>query len=109
MCWKSGVPGGLLGHSREKAQGVWVSRGGAGVPRSPGGSEFLEGRAPESNPGVCHTLTVLWSNQAQHFGEGTQLSVLGKEQDRAVGPLSLGHRVPISPPSPGCQGSSQLS
>uniref|UniRef100_A0A452RBM0 Ig-like domain-containing protein n=1 Tax=Ursus americanus TaxID=9643 RepID=A0A452RBM0_URSAM len=76
VCWKSAVPGGLLGHSREKAQRVWVSRGGAAVPRSPGGSELLEGRAPESNPGVCHTLAVLWSNQAQHFGEGTQLSVL---------------------------------
>uniref|UniRef100_A0A8D2CWW1 Ig-like domain-containing protein n=1 Tax=Sciurus vulgaris TaxID=55149 RepID=A0A8D2CWW1_SCIVU len=26
--------------------------------------------------GVCHLCVLLWSNQAQHFGEGTRLSVL---------------------------------
>lgn len=30
VCCKSEVPGGLLGHSREKARGVWTRRGGVG-------------------------------------------------------------------------------
>lgn len=35
--------------------------------------------------GVSHTPVVLWGNQAQHFGAGTRLSVLGKAQDQVEG------------------------
>lgn len=45
-------------------------------PWTLGGRKLLETKAPESTSGVCHTLAVLWNNQAQHFGDGTRLSVL---------------------------------
>lgn len=62
-------------------------------PWTLGGRKLLETKVPESTSGVCHTLVVLWNNQAQHFGDGTRLSVLGKEQDRGgTGPWSLGLR-----------------
>lgn len=43
---------------------------------------LLKGRPHTSVSGFSHTHVVLWSNQAQHFGDGTRLSVLGKAQDR---------------------------
>lgn len=53
-------------------------------------SQVWEGRKGLRSPsGVCHTRAVLWSNQAQHFGQGTQLSVLGK-----VGDLGNGAAIP---------------
>lgn len=59
-----------------------MSRVVARVPRSLGGSWLLEGKGSEQQFWVCHTLALLWSNQAQYFGDGTRLSVLGKEQDQ---------------------------
>lgn len=55
-----------------------------------GGNQLLEGKAPHSSSGVCHTHVVLWNNQVQHFGHGTRLSVLGKAQGWGGRALSLG-------------------
>lgn len=90
--------------SREKAQRVRVSREGASVPRSLGGSRLLEGKAPERQFWVCHTLAVLWSNQAQYFGDGTRLSVLGKEQDQGGRAIVPAARGPCLSPQPSLSG-----
>lgn len=44
-------------------------------------------RAPAAGVGgaVCHSPVVLCNNQAQNFGEGTRLSVLGKLQNQGGG------------------------
>ncbi|KAL0618349.1 T cell receptor beta chain MC.7.G5 [Plecturocebus cupreus] len=55
---------------------MWVSGACGEVPRSSVRKQLLEGRACTSSPGVCGTRDTLCSNQPQHFGDGTRLSVL---------------------------------
>lgn len=45
--------------------------------------------------GVCHPRVLLCYNQAQHFGEGTRLSVLGKLQDRGGRAIVLWSQSPL--------------
>uniref|UniRef100_A0A8I3VZS3 Ig-like domain-containing protein n=1 Tax=Callithrix jacchus TaxID=9483 RepID=A0A8I3VZS3_CALJA len=55
---------------------MWVSGACGEVPRSSVRKQLLEGRACSGSSGVCHTRDTLCNNQAQHFGDGTRLSVL---------------------------------
>lgn len=65
------------------------------------GGSFWTEWSPTSNYGVFHTHVVLWSNQPQHFGEGTRLSVLGKAQDQGSRVIVPWMRTLASPLSPG--------
>ena len=86
-----------------------MSREGARTPRSAGG-KVVSGRKGTMLPdlGVCHTRVVLWSNQAQNFGHGTRLAVLGKTQDPGGGVTVSGTGVSVSPPCPDRRGSNKL-
>lgn len=60
----------------------------------------MEGRAHPSRSGVFHPYVVPWSNQAQHFGGGTRLSVLGKAKDRGGTSTVPQARTLVSPVPP---------